>query len=201
MFFQYQGLAEPLLPPAGPDAWGYPAQVPVLRKAMAAVSVFLVAPVLVPPDASQFEYEAQVPVRAAQRQQPEATVFPFLPIGTEAALGYPAQVPVVRRQVQQPQNPCGPFVFEVPFDPALLPRFPAQIPVRRTTMAHLAPVYVGPIEPIPNPPVGEGTRLKVGAPNSAFLRVSVEVRDEGLKIGAPVIAALKIGDPEGGLAG
>lgn len=61
--FQYQGLAEAIGPPAGPEAWMLAPQVPVRRKVPAAVATFTVAPVYVPPDASQFIFPCQVPVR------------------------------------------------------------------------------------------------------------------------------------------
>lgn len=120
--FQYQGTAEPLLPmapaalPTGPDAWGYPPQVPLRRALAAAVGIFLVAPVLVPvaQDASQFQYPAQSAVRGLWRAQPDSSVDPVhVPVAAppfEYPPNYEPQIPVRRGWREQPNSTVLPLL-------------------------------------------------------------------------------------------
>lgn len=108
--FQYQGLAEPILPPAGPDAWMQEPQVPMRRKLAAAVAIFMVGPVLVPPDASQFAFVAPVPIRATAGVQPSGSVAPVLVPPDASQFAYPSQTVITARRREQPQGTVLPLL-------------------------------------------------------------------------------------------
>jgi hypothetical protein len=149
-----------------------PPQVPVLRKAAAAVAIFMVAPVLVPP--APPEYPAQVPVRR-QAFQYDSTVIPPTPIAPpfDPALfvQYPPQVPV-RRPAQQFQSTFGPVFVET------------EPPV-------VIVIDVGLI-PDGGCPGDTSTNLIVGAPNSAASQLT-RPTTAALQFGVPVGAQLRFG--------